>query len=144
MATIPSEIRAEARANRVDLDELRAEYAGLRELARQEREWLWDLRKRVWSLYAWTPKCRPFWQHGLHRKFAKAFAEGDRTNIPRWDDVAQSMAEECPELRGVEDPAERLFELLREPHEKMPPTAETWALALDRCRPQEYADVVPF
>lgn len=131
--TIPTDIRRQAIVSGVPLAALTDVYREFRQLARQEQEWMWELRKRVWSEYAYTPESRDFWRHGMQVRFRYAFAEGDMTNIPRWDDVAQSMACEFPELSGNDDVSQRLFELIREPHNRLPTAEETWREAFDYC-----------
>jgi hypothetical protein len=69
----------------------------------------------------------------MHSRFRRAFEDGDATNIPGWDDVAKSLACEFPELAGEEDIGERLFELIREPHQTMPSSYATWREALEYC-----------
>lgn len=131
--TIPADIRRQAVKAVIPLDVLLATYAELRQLARFERETGRKMRKRVRSQYAYSVESRPFWRHGMQARFGRAFAEGDMTNIPGWDDVAQSIKAEFPELTNVDDVAQHLFELIREPHQTMPPASETWQEALDRC-----------
>lgn len=76
---------------------LRQALAMLREQSREHRQREWLLRQAVWSFYAWTDRCLPFWRHGMKRRFPRAFASGDRTLIPRFDEVAQALAQEFPE-----------------------------------------------
>lgn len=148
---IPADIRDEADALGIPVNVLCDTYREFRQLARLEREPVWQIRQRVWQRYAYSVESWGFWRHGLQARFRRAFAEGDMDNIPRWDDVAQSMRCEFPELANVDDVSQHLFELLREPHDCLPSAEETWRDVLDYCvnHVGEWADVeesepVPF
>lgn len=131
--TIPADIRDAANDAGIPLNVIKETYGELRQLARLDRVNGWEIRKRVWFHYAYTPESRPFWRNGMHARFGRAFGEGDMTNIPGWDDVAQSMKAEFPEFINVDDVSQHLFELIREPHQTMPPASETWKEAFDLC-----------
>jgi hypothetical protein len=144
---IPAHVRRAAQTWGLTSAQLRDLYVEFRQLARQEREWLWNLRKRVWERYAYSPASRPFWRHGLQRRFADAFTDGDHAAIPGWDDVAQSMACEFPELLHTENVAQRLYDLLKAPHDRLPSVEATWQAVLDYCeshRDQLVPEAAPF
>lgn len=131
---IPGDIRKAALAVGIPLPVLHGTYQQFRQLARLEREPYWNIRRAVWKHYAYSDESLSFWRHGMHARFRRAFEEGDCTNIPGWDDVAKSMAAEFPELAGEDNISQRLFELIREPHQRMPTAEETWREVLDYLR----------
>lgn len=88
------------------------------------------MRRDAWE--GQTPKgCHGFWRHGWQVRYPRAFGEGDRTNIPGFDDLAQAIACEYPELNREDDPAEALFEFLSQPHNCLPSAEETWDEAIE-------------
>jgi hypothetical protein len=126
-------IRKQAKELGIPLAVLQDTYRELRAYERQSREWDWAIRERAWAPYAYSRDCVRFWRHGLQTRYARAFGEGDRTLIPRWDETADEIAMEFPELAIDGDPAEKLFEYVARPYEPLPSADETWAQALDVC-----------
>lgn len=126
-------IRNQAKEQGIRIDVLRGVYRELRAHERQSREWEWTIRRRVWEQYSYSRESNDFWRHGMHVRYSRAFGEGDRTLIPRWDETADELAEEFPELAIDGDPAERLFEFIHRPYEPLPSAEETWAIALEVC-----------
>lgn len=141
-----AEIRKHAKELGIPQAVLRDTYAELRAYERQARDWEWTLRRRVWEMYAYSRESHDFWRHGMHVRYARAFGEGDRTLIPRWDETADELAGEFPELASDGDPAEKLFEIIAQRYQPLPTSAETWRQAIDLClsRVADWAaDAVP-
>jgi len=137
-----TDVKQEAKSRNIRWTEIKRVASELRQLARQEREWEWSLRRRVWEFYAYTRDSLPFWRHGMKSRFRRAFEDGDMTLIPRFDDVAQSIACEFPELSNKDDISQWLFEFLREPHNTLPSLESFYAQALELCSDETTA--VPF
>lgn len=103
---------------------------------RMSREREEQLRQDVWARYAWTRGCLSFWRHGMRKRFRRAFGDGDRTLIPKFDDVAKALASHYPEYLGDgeavsgNDCAERLYDLLAAPMRRLTPLAELVAAAV--------------
>lgn len=125
-----TEAKQLARRMGLDWSAVVAAFDGLRAEQKAAREFEWSVRQMAWSSYAWTPACREFWRHGMQKRFARAFGDGDRTLIPRFDVVAQCIAAEWPALNRDGDPGEALFELLARPFDRLPTAGETWVEAL--------------
>ena len=89
------------------------------------------LRQRAWEKMV-TPGSHPFWRHGFYVRWPRAFAEGDRTLIPGFDVVADGLSYEFPELRGENDPAATLYDILCKPYVRMPDRDKTWQQAFDQ------------
>lgn len=105
-------------------------YQELRILHRENRRHSWEMRQRAWE--EMVPKgCHPFWRHGWHVRYPYAFGEGDVTNIPGFDRVAQAISWEFPELNRDGDPTTALYEFLAQPHDRMPTAEDTWQEAAD-------------
>lgn len=130
-------IRRLARKLRVPLGVLTDTYRELRAYEKQSREWDWTLRRRVWENYSYSRASNDFWRHGMHVRFPRAFGDGDRTMIPRWDETAAELAESFPELAIDGDPSERLFEIIARPYEPLATAEELWRQALDVCRTRQ-------
>lgn len=125
--------RQQAKELGIPLAVLRDTYRELRAYERQSRDWEWTIRRRVWEQYSYSRESNDFWRHGMHVRFARAFGEGDRTLIPRWDECADELAMEFPELAIDGNPAEKLFDLIHRRYEPLPSAEQTWAQALDVC-----------
>ncbi|OGT59932.1 MAG: hypothetical protein A3E01_10840 [Gammaproteobacteria bacterium RIFCSPHIGHO2_12_FULL_63_22] len=144
-----AEIKKQAKKLGIPLDVVADTYRELRAYERQARDWEWTIRRRVWEMYSYSPESNEFWRHGMHVRYARAFGEGDRTLIPRWDETADELAMEFPELAVDGDPAERLFEFIARRYEPLPTAEDTWKQAVDVCleRVAEWAvdaEPVPF
>lgn len=73
-------------------------YADLRALNQLERAADSVTRREVWECYSYGPEYQSFWRHGMRIRFPRAFADGDMTLIPRWDEVADSLGWDAQEL----------------------------------------------
>lgn len=118
-----------ARRNKIAFRELETIYRELRAVVRNEREWEWTIRREAWERQT-PPGCHEFWRHGFHVRYRHAFTDGDRGNIPGFDETAADMATRFPELETDGDPAAKLFELLAQPHRTLPTSEETWDEAI--------------
>lgn len=139
------EARREADERGIPFDVVEATYRELRAMERESRVAGWELRREAWER-AVPVGCHPFWRHGFAVRFPRAFGDGDRTLIPRFDELADELAEEFPWLMRADDPAEALFEFLAEPHDTLPSAAETWERAIHECdaEPAPDSDDVAF
>jgi len=110
-------------------------YRWLRRQQREELAPLIDLRKAIWSQFPGTAK--------LTYKYA--FTEGDRTMIPRWDEVATAI---CLEFHlDRPDASEYLWEIACKNKTQPPTVDETYAQAVELClqaqtefNPDSYTD----
>ena len=125
-----SEAKTTAKALGLKWSTVEATFRELRIQQKADREFEWSVRRMCWSFYAWTEGCLEFWRHGMQRRFARAFGEGDRTLVPRFDVVAHYIAAEWPALGRDGDPSEALFELIAKPHNALPSVEETWDEAI--------------
>ncbi len=139
---MPPEIRQQIRDKGLRQADVREIYSGLRKQQREDLEWEWSIRRRVWEMHAYSVDSRSFWRHGMWVKYRAAFSEGDMTNIPGWDLTAQSIYYEFPGLAEEEEVSQKLFELIRAHHTPMPSIAATWQQAIAACETETAA--VPF
>lgn len=106
-------------------EQIAAHYGELREQERLQREWKWNIRDAAASMYGGM-NVREF-----KNRNRRAFNCGDMTNIPGFDSMAQELASWFPELDD-DDKCQRLFDLLREPFDRLPPAEDTYREAIDR------------
>jgi hypothetical protein len=102
-----------------------ATYWELRERERQQREWKWNVRDTFFSLSGCGTGQR---YKTIHRR---ALTEGDMTNLPSFDVLTCEMVAFFPEL-DCGDACQRLFELVCEPYDRLPPAADSYREAIDR------------
>jgi hypothetical protein len=130
-----------AKKRRVAFSRLEATYRDLRVVHRLEREREWEIRRTAWEMQR-PPGCHPFWRHGFQVRYKRAFTEGDRCDIPGFDETAADMALRFPELNRDGDPAETLFEFLSQPHNRLPTTEETWNQVIARFENEPQVETV--
>lgn len=123
--------RRQAKELGLDWNAVQVTYRDLRAFQRVEREADWAVRKRFFELYARSEDEMRWWRYP-ERLFPRAFGEGDRTNIPGFDDAAKTIACEFPEF-DCDDPAERLFEFLQTEWVRVPSADETYEEAIQLC-----------
>jgi len=113
--------KKQAEINGVDWIDVSMTYRWLRMQQRAELAPLINLRKAIWAQFPGTAK--------LTYKYA--FTEGDRTLIPRWDEVATAV---CMEF-GInpDDAAEYIWDVARKDKPQPPSVEETYAQAIDIC-----------
>lgn len=139
---MPPEVRQQIRDKGLRQSEVRAIYSDLRKQQREELEWEWSIRQWVWNRYAYSVGSRSFWRHGMWVKYRAAFEEGDMDQIPGWDTAAQALLYEFPGFADEGEASQKLFDLIREPHTRLPSIEETWQQAIAACETETAA--VPF
>ncbi|MBN2024946.1 MAG: hypothetical protein JW809_19370 [Pirellulales bacterium] len=119
------DLKAVARREQLSWLDLRDAYHHVRFQQRERRAWKWTIRDAF--------LCRTGYRHLGHYKaaFRRAFTDGDHDRIAGFDVLAQSLAAEHPELAQDQDPAARLWELVCEPIDRMPPPRDSVAKAVD-------------
>ena len=103
---------------------VRAVYQELRERELSRRQWKWAVRGAFFAMSGCGTGQR------YKATYRHSFSAGDVTNLPALDVLAREMAANFPEL-DCEDCTERLFELIREPVDRMPPSEATYRKAVD-------------
>lgn len=115
-------LRRRARRAGVRWRDVIAVYRDMRAVNRIERQQDSELRIAVWSRYC-GPRSITFWRHGMRLVYRHAFTDGDMTNIPRWDEVADELGWDSQEL----------FEFIASDYIRMIPRSELLVDALDYC-----------
>lgn len=99
-------------------------YGELRHRERLRREWKWSLRGHFFAMTS----CKTGQRYKAHHR--RAFADGDMTCLPSFDVLAQEIASHYPELSG-DDCCQRLFDLISERVDRLPPAEDTYRNAID-------------
>lgn len=116
----------------------------IREQRRDAIERDWFVRREVWSRYAWTEGSKPFWRHGMQVRFRHAFTDGDVTNIPGFDDVADELRHTFPDIIDADYPAESLFAYLHSERLRWPAIEQLYEEAFRMLEQLSVSDAVPF
>lgn len=124
------ELKREAKRAGIAWADVEATYRMLRQEKDDAREHEAEIRRQAWARVA-TEGSQAFWRHGFAKRFDRAFGAGDRTLIPRFDEIADGLAYTFPELAEGGDPAEKLYELLAAPFSPRRPNEEVYREALD-------------
>lgn len=105
-------------------------YLELKRESRERAERPNAIRQAAWE--AATPRgCHPFWRHGFISRWGRAVERHDYTAIPRYDELASTVAYEFPEF-ATDDGPERLFDFLFTPYERLPTRDDLLDAAIER------------
>lgn len=118
-----TDLKAEAKELGLKRADIRALYCELRERDTLAREWKWAIRSDAFD--------RSGYGRSFKSVYRRAFADGDMTQIPCFDMLAQELSWEHPELTRDGDPATALWELLSEPVDRLPAAADTYRETID-------------
>lgn len=88
-----------------------------------------EIRREAWERFT-NETCWGWWGSGFPHRFKRAFSDGDRTLIRGFDVLADGLAYKFPQLRGANDPAEALFEMLQRPCPRLPSMESCYVEAL--------------
>lgn len=119
--------RKEAEAIGLRWDDVQTMYRELREREKEQRRWKWNIRREAWD--------RAGYRSGAHWKLANRNATngGDMASIVGFDGLAQGMAMSFPELGSTDsdEPARKLWSLLTELVDRLPPPEKTYREAIE-------------
>jgi len=141
-----SEVKANAKAAGVRWSDVVELYRELRSMERPAVEHDHEIRRAIWEQYCWTPGCAQFWFVGMERRFPRAFADGDRTLIPRFDEMADGLAMSYPQF-ACDDPSEKVWDFLTSPPQRFTEAGKLYSDALEMIlhdRVEVGCDAVPF
>lgn len=127
MAAKPTEWRQRAEELGLRWEDVQAEYRDIRRFEYDCRSYGWHLRYLVGQAYG-VPNLGI-----LKGRYRRAFEGGDRDMLPRFDEVADGLALQFPDLARDGDPAEALWNIIAANWDDMPPADESWSEAIDRC-----------
>jgi hypothetical protein len=134
----PELLRAKraARALNVPWEAVTRERDRLRQNELDKRGHLDEARQAAWgsfiALNRWSASQAAWWRNGFQRVFRKRIARGsDFTIIPRYDEIADSVRESCPEFSGHDEAA--IWEFLLSDYEERKPIWEHYEHAILRC-----------
>lgn len=133
------ELRQQAKDNGINWATVLEIYAELRAFEQAERDYDAEIRLACWLPYSYNADCNRFWRVGLSNRFPRAFAEGDYTLIPRFDEVADQVRMQFPQF----DTTEKLWDYLTRDFVRMTPRVKLLQQAMDAA--EEYrGETVPF
>lgn len=98
-------------------------YRDLRAMNDLDREQDSIVRIAVWRQYAASPDSWGLWRHGMRWFYGHAFGDGDMTNLPRWDEVADELGWDSQEL----------YDFIASDYVRRKSRAELLDAAIDRC-----------
>lgn len=143
MATI-RELRNEAKRRGYRWADVQAAYEAIKVEEQERREYLNEVRRDAWGIVVGcrTPSAQ-FWRHGFQRRYGDKVAENDYTLVPKYDLIAQEIGWNYPEYQG-DDGADRLFDFLFTPYNRMPTSVEMYERALERVAAMDGDADIPF
>lgn len=123
-------LRREARDRNLFWPAVVEAYRQIKEAEQAKREQPRAVRRLAWCM-ARPPGWHPFWSFGFQSQWGRQAAELDYTVVPGYDEIAQQIGWEFPEYNG-DNGAERLFDFLFSPYDRMPGRADMYRQAMDR------------
>ncbi len=124
-----AELKTEARDRNLTWSVVQAAYGEIKLAETAKREQPRAVRQMAWCM-ATSEGCHSFWGLGFQNRWGKRAAELDYTIVPHYDEIAQEISWEFPEYAN-DDGAERLFNFLFSPYDRMPFAESMYRQAMD-------------